>query len=64
MDTKADRFRQKARECDSLAEEARDPAVKQNFADLAADWRWLAAQLETTGLIGRTSVVFREGCTA
>jgi hypothetical protein len=50
MNTKADRFRQKARECESLADEARDPAVKQNFADLAADWRSLAAQIERQGL--------------
>lgn len=50
MGAKSDRFRQRAKECERMADDARAPAVKQDFIALAANWRLMAAQIEREGL--------------
>jgi hypothetical protein len=42
MTTKAEEYLAKARECDELAEQARDPFIKQQFIDIAKTWRAMA----------------------
>jgi hypothetical protein len=40
--SKADEYRAKARECEALAQVARDPHVKQQMLEVAENWRTMA----------------------
>jgi len=44
--SKAEDYRQRARECEERATACRSQDLKQNLLDLAAEWRVLANQLE------------------
>jgi hypothetical protein len=39
---KADEYRAKARECEECAEQTRDPFIKQQFIEVAKEWRQMA----------------------
>jgi hypothetical protein len=41
--SKADEYRDKARECEELAQVARDPLVQQQILEIAEKWRTMAA---------------------
>ena len=41
--SKADEYRDKARECEELAQVARDPFVQQQILEIAEKWRTMAA---------------------
>ena len=41
--SKADEYRDKARECEELAHVARDPLVQQQILEIAEKWRTMAA---------------------
>ena len=41
--SKADEYRDKARECEEFAEVARDPLVQQQILEIAEKWRTMAA---------------------
>jgi hypothetical protein len=41
--SKADEYRDKARECKELAQVARDPLVQQQILEIAEKWRTMAA---------------------
>jgi hypothetical protein len=43
---RVDWYRAKAAECEQKAEEARDLEVKCSFAEMAHQWKYLAAQAE------------------
>jgi hypothetical protein len=45
--SRADRYLEKAAECEHLAASVRDPQVGATFLDLANQWRDLARQVET-----------------
>jgi hypothetical protein len=40
--TKAEEYRAKARECEELAEQARDSFIKEQFLEVANKWRQMA----------------------
>jgi len=42
-----ERFRANADECERRASQSRDPQLKAQFMELAADWRHLAEQVES-----------------
>jgi hypothetical protein len=44
--SKADEYRAKARECEELAAQTRDPFIKQQLVDTAQSWRTMAAYEE------------------
>jgi hypothetical protein len=44
--TKAEEYRAKARECEELAEQTRDPSIKEQFLEVAKKWRHMAAYEE------------------
>jgi hypothetical protein len=44
--SKAEDYREKARECDELATACNMPDVQQSLLDLAAEWRVMASRLE------------------
>jgi hypothetical protein len=44
--SKADEYRAKAAECDHRAAGAADPDIKEQFEDLARQWRVMAKQAE------------------
>lgn len=44
--TRADYFREKAKEAEQKAEEAKDSDVKERFLELARQWRTMADQSE------------------
>jgi hypothetical protein len=46
MSPRAERYRAKAAECDRLASKTRDLFVQSSLADVAAQWRELAEQVE------------------
>ena len=46
MTTKADEYRAKAQECEELAEQTRDPFIKEQFLEIAKKWRHMAAYEE------------------
>jgi hypothetical protein len=46
---RADDFRAKARECDRLAEEAKDSEAKRILREAAKYWRLMADQAERLG---------------
>ena len=41
--SKADEYRDKARECEELAHVARDPLVQQQILEITEKWRTMAA---------------------
>jgi hypothetical protein len=41
--SKADEYRDKARECEELAQVAREPLVQQQILEIAEKWRTMAA---------------------
>ena len=41
--SKADEYRDKARECEALAQTTRDPDIKQQMLEVAEKWRTMAA---------------------
>ena len=41
--SKADEYRAKARECDELAQAARDPCIQEQMLEIAEKWRTMAA---------------------
>jgi hypothetical protein len=41
--SKADEYRDKARECEELAQVARDPLVQKQILEIAEKWRTMAA---------------------
>ncbi len=46
---KANEFRAKARECDRLADEAKDFEIKRILREAAKIWRFMAEQAERLG---------------
>jgi hypothetical protein len=50
MTSKADEYRANARECEDLAEKARDSLIKQQLLDIAQKWRHMADHLEKYSL--------------
>ena len=42
--SKADEYRDKARECEELAQVARDPLVQQQILEIAEKWRTMAGR--------------------
>ena len=46
----AEEFRKKAAQCEECAKEVHDPAVKQQYLEVAQQRRVLAEQAEKTGL--------------
>ena len=47
--SKADEYRDKARECEELAQGARDPFIQQQMLEVAEKWRTMAAFEEKFG---------------
>ena len=47
--SKADEYRGKARECEELAQAARDPFIQQQMLEIAEKWRTMAAFEEKFG---------------
>jgi hypothetical protein len=47
--SKADEYRAKARECEELAQGARDPFIRQQMLEVAEKWRTMAAFEEKFG---------------
>ena len=46
MQSKAEWFRQKADECEAMAERAKAPDIQETYRTLARQWRQLADQAE------------------
>jgi hypothetical protein len=44
--SRADEYRANARECEQLAEQTRDPYIKEQFLKIAQQWRDMADHLE------------------
>ena len=47
--TKAEEYRQRAKECEQMATNTKDPEAKRAFTEAAHQWRHLAAQVERWG---------------
>jgi hypothetical protein len=47
--SKADEYFDKARECEALAQAARDPFIKEQMLEIAEKWRTMAAFEEKFG---------------
>jgi hypothetical protein len=47
LTSKADEYRSHARECEDLAEKARDSLVRQQLLKIAQKWRTMADHSET-----------------
>ena len=46
MTSQSDEYRARAMECQKGADEARDPAIKTQFQELARQWREMAVQVD------------------
>jgi hypothetical protein len=47
--TRAEEYRERAKEAEKQANKTRDPSAKEGFQDIARQWRELAEQAERHG---------------